>query len=637
MNTNKVKITYEHLRILTIKHLTLILLSLYHFQCISSKEEESLKGDHQAQLRITDSYQCQNQIINGNNNIQICLTVEDYRTSLLEKLQSIQARIANSQPKQELNQLITKQKEIGKKLQSINASYTHRVDELRKSITKIDELQGIVNKRRSEEAKRELTMGRTHAARELFIKGEYELRLRLSQIEKRKQVARETFEQEQRALDKTLKDIANTSYELGAIEQAEFNYIAAEKSYRKSIKATPDNYKYHLQLGLVLSVRGSYDQANKLLEKALELSLKKFGTNHLSVARVYNSLCRLQFEMGKYNIATTHCRRAISIYKKLSNPPILDISRSYRNLGFILTYKGEYNHAAESSQKALELMIKFYGKDNPMTATEYQSLGFVLFYKGEYERSIELYQKALTLITQTSFGKTNPEEIYLHQNLGNALFYKGKYHEAKEHYEKALDMGIRVFGVEHARVALIHICLGFVWYYMGEYGRALQLYSKALNIMVKKVGPEHYNVAGTYTNMGLAWHAIGQYDKSLIFCQEAKKIVSNSLGKDHPLLLEVYDCLGRIRASQGEYRKAENRFNQAIDIGKEKLGPNHLDMALPHFGLAKVLKKTKKIAKAKAQAKRACKIFSAKLSESHPRTQPVCQLYTELLEINLLE
>ena len=74
----------------------------------------------------------------------------------------------------------------------------------------------------------------------------------------------------------------------------------------------------------------------------------------------------------------------------------------------------------------------------------------------------------------------------------------GEYNQAKELHEKSLMIRKKIFGEDHAHVAISYNNLALVYHNLKEYNQAKELLEKALMIRKKIFGEDHADVATSY-------------------------------------------------------------------------------------------------------------------------------------------
>ena len=96
-----------------------------------------------------------------------------------------------------------------------------------------------------------------------------------------------------------------------------------------------------------------------------------FGEDHADVARSYNNLALVYYNLKEYNQAKQLQEKALMICKKIFGEDHADVASSYNNLALVYEELGEYNQAKELHEKALMIRKKICGEDHADVATSY--------------------------------------------------------------------------------------------------------------------------------------------------------------------------------------------------------------------------------------------------------------------------
>jgi tetratricopeptide (TPR) repeat protein len=109
-----------------------------------------------------------------------------------------------------------------------------------------------------------------------------------------------------------------------------------------AVALRPDSPGAHLNLGLVLSEQGRYDEALACFRKAIELDCK--------YAQAHTNLGVALMDRGQIDAAIASCRKAVDLGPK--------DARAHLNLGAVLRARGRLDEAIACFRKAIELNPK---------------------------------------------------------------------------------------------------------------------------------------------------------------------------------------------------------------------------------------------------------------------------------------
>ena len=98
-----------------------------------------------------------------------------------------------------------------------------------------------------------------------------------------------------------------------------------------------------------------------------------------NVARSFNNLGNVQYDLREYAAAKKSDEEALAIYRKALPKDHPDIATSLNNLGNVQDNLREYAAAKKSYEEALAIFRKALPKDHPDTATSLNNLGPVSY------------------------------------------------------------------------------------------------------------------------------------------------------------------------------------------------------------------------------------------------------------------
>ncbi|MBX9256868.1 tetratricopeptide repeat protein, partial [Desmonostoc muscorum CCALA 125] len=115
--------------------------------------------------------------------------------------------------------------------------------------------------------------------------------------------------------------------------------------------------------------QGLYDKAAPWYEQCLEISKKRLGEEHPSVATSLNNLAELYESQGRYSEAELLFQQALALRRKLLGEEHPDVASSLNNLAALYDSQGRYSEAEPLYQQALALRRKLLGEEHPDVAS----------------------------------------------------------------------------------------------------------------------------------------------------------------------------------------------------------------------------------------------------------------------------
>ncbi|WP_166158550.1 tetratricopeptide repeat protein [Neochlamydia sp. AcF84] len=403
----------------------------------------------------------------------------------------------------------------------------------------------------------------------------------------------------------------------GEIALRLFQYLKAEKWYRRAIEVNPQNSHALCILGAIYKEQGYLDKAAEYTNKSLVINLKLFGENHLWVAGDYNNLGQIYKAQGKLDKAAEYGEKALAIDLRLFKEDHSVIARDYNNLGLIYKEQGNLDKAAEYTSKSLAINIELYeARKYPMIAIDYGNLGLIYQAQGNLSKAAEYSKKALAIHLEL-FGEHHPRVAIDYSNLG--LLYKdqGYLKEAAEYVKKALSINLKLHGEKHFNVARDYNNLGQIYAYQSDLEQALEYTNKALAIDLKLFGENHSNIAAYYSNLGSIYQSKGNLENSAAYREKALAINVKLFGENYPKVATNYSNLGIMYQDQGKLEQAEEYLRQALNITYKLFGENHLSLASVYNSLGAIFKSQGNLGKAVKYINKALAIDLKLYGENH--------------------
>jgi CHAT domain-containing protein/Tfp pilus assembly protein PilF len=322
-----------------------------------------------------------------------------------------------------------------------------------------------------------------------------------------------------------------------------------------------------------LSLKGKYDAAAALAERALAIRETALGSDHPDTAASLNNLAELYRSKGDYTKAEPLHIRALAIHEKALGADHPSTSTSLNNLANLYKSKGEYTKAEPLYIRALAIREKALGAEHPYTATSLNNLAVLYYSKGDYTKAEPLYIRALA-ISEKARGAETPDTATSLNNLAGLYWSKGDYAKAEPLYIRALAIHERSFGAEHPRTADSLNNLALLYRSKGDYTKAEPLYIRALAIHERALGAEHPRTADSLHNLAWLHYSKGDYAKAEPLYIRALAIREKALGVEHPLTASSLSNLAGLYRTKGDYAKAVGFQSRCNDVSDRDLVRN---------------------------------------------------------------
>jgi len=158
----------------------------------------------------------------------------------------------------------------------------------------------------------------------------------------------------------------------------------------------------------------------ELLLESLSLHEQIYGIIHPEVARVYNTLSMIYYQLEEKDAAVELARKAVIVSERTLGVDNAETVLSYLNLGLFGHANGETKEALSYVRHALELWKVIYGPDHPDSVTTINNAAVMLQHLKEYHESRLWFEASLT-ICESIYGKSSINAATLLFQLAQAL------------------------------------------------------------------------------------------------------------------------------------------------------------------------------------------------------------------------
>jgi CHAT domain-containing protein/tetratricopeptide (TPR) repeat protein len=372
------------------------------------------------------------------------------------------------------------------------------------------------------------------------------------------------------------KSYGQCLYHAGKYDAAETHLRAALRGYRAVER---DNHPGLVEivdcLALTLDKQGRDDEAGRLHEEALALSVRLLGDRHFASGVAHNNLAGHLERRARFRDAETHFRTAVNIHRANDESDLL--ATALNNLALNLSNQGRYDEAEDLFQEALAIRRRLGQAEHRNTGRVYMNLASNRQARGFVAASESLFRKAADLY-RAGYGPDNVETAWALNSLAINLDSQGK-------------------SVE------------------GE-----QLLREARAIILKAPGDQSRALATVTNNLASCLRDQGRLADAQRLAEEALEAFRGRLPADHPQVSAALNNLAATLEDQDRHGDAERHLREALSILVKRLGPDHPDTSLGRTNLAVNLYSQGKFDEADGHVRDALAAFRRRPGERHPHT-----------------
>ncbi len=375
------------------------------------------------------------------------------------------------------------------------------------------------------------------------------------------------------------------------------------------------------QSGLFLKARGDIGEAEKLLQRGLEINKVTYGAGHENVAISLNNLASVLQDKGWLFEAEPLYMEALKIDESRKGRNHADVARDLFNLAQLFQAMGRDDDVETLLHRALQINVKNFGRSHVNIAIILSSLGQQYEQTEQSADAEPLYRRALA-IDIAHYGKNHPYVARDKEALAKLLVNLNRHVEAEPLFLEVLLMDERTLGQDHPDVAAnLNNLAVLVEENRGDFVQSEKLKRRALKIDEMCFGPDHPNVARDLNNLALLLRATDRLKEAEPLMRRVVDIFEKSLGPDHENVATTLNNLADLLRESERYEEAETLYRRALKIDEHNFGLEHHTIARDYNNLALLLKVTGRYAEAAPCARRALEILEMQLPESHPWVQ----------------
>jgi tetratricopeptide (TPR) repeat protein len=143
--------------------------------------------------------------------------------------------------------------------------------------------------------------------------------------------------------------------------------------------------------GTQLREASQYEEAEPLLQEAVEVAEDTFGPDSFETAKALNELGVLGKYDGQFERSETAYRRALRIVEQTSGLESELGATLFHNLGGLEHARGHFATGEPFARRAVEIRERLVGPDHPDTAADVAALAALLDGQRKYDEAEKLY------------------------------------------------------------------------------------------------------------------------------------------------------------------------------------------------------------------------------------------------------
>lgn len=419
---------------------------------------------------------------------------------------------------------------------------------------------------------------------------------------------------------------------LGEYDEAESLLEQALDVREKNFRSPHSDLSESLHnLGVLFWENGQYEKAERYLREALEMKQELHEEVHESVANTMLSLAIVLKELRKFEEAEPLYHNSLEINRQVHGEKHETVANNLNSLGNFMESRGDFEEAEKHYLESLALYRELYGKEHPDVASSLTNLGRLKERMGDLETSVSHHQEALQ-IRRSVFDRLHPDVAESMYYLGRVFKDLDKIDIAEKNLKEALEIQRVVLDSLHPNTSQTLNMLGVIMGQKENYEAAEHYYSESLSIKRNRLGENHSDVGIGLNNLALVLVRQERYDEALGLLEKSREILLHNFDDDHPLVSYPLLGIAHVHLDREEPEKAEPLLRKSLDIQLSSSGEDHWMVGLIKSRLGRSLTAMEEFEKAEPLLIEGFEILDEQLGQSHDRTQRSIQNLIDLYE-----
>jgi serine/threonine protein kinase len=377
----------------------------------------------------------------------------------------------------------------------------------------------------------------------------------------------------------------------------------------------------HSTIGNAYTALAQFDEAERHLQRSLELRRRLFGDRHPQVAESLSEQAAFvrarSWDTESIARADSLARLALAMRRETLGEDHPDIAPSLAELAGLETDAGRYAEADSLYREAISRTRLRLGGDHPEVARLLQGWAHPLFYQQKQEEAKAAMREAVAIMRRSYPGDHADKADCIHDL---AFLIEGAERESLE--VELLAMERRLWGEGHPRLSRALTSLGLTWMQQFRFDEAEPLLRKALAVAEQSRGPDHLEVAQACNNLAALLHGTKEFAEEAELYRRALRIWE---GKLPPTFEGILTCRVNLAGALDKLGRDE----ECCALLKEtlELAAEDRDIAgLTHRVMAEFLNSRNRWAEAEVHARQAAEIFRQLGGERISRVRAVHEL-----------
>ncbi|MET8001328.1 FxSxx-COOH system tetratricopeptide repeat protein [Nonomuraea glycinis] len=353
-----------------------------------------------------------------------------------------------------------------------------------------------------------------------------------------------------------------------------FDQLAAHLSPAKVVECDDSRVReFALIIARYLYVRGSYKQAQALLEEFIEKWTERSGERHAEVLVARQHLGNVYRALAMYRKAYEIDSNSLQMMRDSLGHEHSETLWAMGGYASTLRGRGDFLRAREVDEESLEAHERIHGKDDARTLRTRNNLAIDHALASEYGKARKILGEVYNQATNMDASKRFQLQAW--SNLSRAVRLSGQFQVATDLSEDAYTYGVRELGEDHPDTLLAAKDHAVSLRRSGRLLDGLDLMRGTRARMDRLYGDEHADTMAATMGLSNALRASGELDEAREMAERALRHYPEVFGDDHPFTHACRTNLALVMRLTGDAASARDMNARALAGLDGRVGLEH--------------------------------------------------------------
>jgi tetratricopeptide (TPR) repeat protein len=336
----------------------------------------------------------------------------------------------------------------------------------------------------------------------------------------------------------------------------------------------PKVREFALDIARYLYVRGSYQQAQTLLEEYIEKWTERSGERDIHVLTARTHLGNIYRALALYPQAYELDTRTLEMMRESLGDEHSETLWATGGYAATLRGRGDFLRARDVDEESLQAHARILGEDDWRTLRTRNNLAIDHALTSEYGRARELLREVYNRAISTEIaGKRF--RLQTMSNLSRVVRLSGQFHSATDLSEDAYTYGVTELGEDHPETMLAAKDYAICLRRSGQLMEALELMRDTYARMNRAYGDAHGNTMAAAMGLSNALRTSGDLEESERLAQLAFQHYPQVFSDDHPFTHACRMNLALLVRLSGEPDRARRIDEEVLAGLTERVSRDH--------------------------------------------------------------